>query len=41
MDGFDTEKLISETESRPTIWNTECTEYANKNEKQRHGKKFA
>jgi hypothetical protein len=33
MDGFDTEKFISETESRPAIWNTECREYANKNEK--------
>jgi hypothetical protein len=31
MDGF--EKFISEIESRPAIWNTECTEYANKNEK--------
>jgi hypothetical protein len=27
------EKFISEIESRPAIWNTECTEYANKNEK--------
>jgi hypothetical protein len=33
VDGFDTEKLISEIESRPAIWKTECTEYANKNEK--------
>jgi hypothetical protein len=33
MDGFDTEKFISETESMPAIWNTACTGYANKNEK--------
>jgi hypothetical protein len=27
------ERLISETESRPTTWNIESREYSNKNEK--------
>jgi hypothetical protein len=33
MNGFDAEKFISEIESRAEIWNTECREYANNNEK--------
>jgi hypothetical protein len=33
MNGFNTDKFISEIESRPAIQNTECREYANKNEK--------
>jgi hypothetical protein len=33
MDGFDTERFISEIESRPAIWNTESREYSNTNKK--------
>jgi hypothetical protein len=33
MNGFYTEKFISEIKSKPAIWNTECRECANKNEK--------
>jgi hypothetical protein len=33
MDGFDTERFVSEFESRQAIWNTDSREYSNENEK--------
>lgn len=32
---FDTEKFITEIQNRPSIWNKKCSDYSNRDVKQR------